>query len=197
MNASSYSPAAGFSRTGRRAYSTGFSLVEVVAVLAVATILLGAAVPAMTATMKSIKLSSASNDLLASLLMARSEAGKRKGRGVICKSPDGVSCATTGGWEQGWIVFHDANNNGIREFNEAVLQHEQALPKGLLIRGNLNVARYVSYAPSGGTKLIGGGFQAGTLTLCNQSADSGEARQIILNSTGRPRVQKVTLSACA
>ena len=46
---------------------------------------------------------------------------------------------------------------------------------------------------NGATKLVGGGFQAGTLTLCRQSGRAGEGRQIILNAVGRPRVQKVAL----
>jgi type IV fimbrial biogenesis protein FimT len=177
--------------------TSGFTLVEMLAVIAITAILIGVSAPPMKGLMDSVKLSAASNNLLGALLMARSEATKRSGRGVVCKSADGVSCAVAGGWEQGWIVFHDANNNGTRESTEALLKHEQALSRDLRVTGNLNVARYVSYAPSGGTRLVSGGFQAGTLTLCNQSAQSGEARQIILSSSGRPRVQKTTVSACA
>ena len=59
----------------------------------------------------------------------------------------------------------------------------QALLGTLRLTGNLNVAQYVSYAPTGATKLVGGGFQAGTLTLCNHSL-GGEARQIILSPAG-------------
>lgn len=177
--------------------TSGFTLVEMLAVIAVTAILIGASAPSMKALMDSVKLSAASNNLLGALLMARSEATKRGGRGVVCKSADGVSCALAGGWEQGWIVFHDANNNGARESGEAILRHEQALSSSLRVTGNLNVARYVSYAPSGGTRLVGGGFQAGTITVCNQSAQSGEARQIILSSSGRPRVSRTTVGVCA
>ena len=151
----------------------------------------------MTATVRSVQLSSASNDLLAGLLMARSEAIKRNGRVVLCKSADGISCAGTGGWEQGWIVFHDGNNNGTRDGGEEIIQRAQALSADLRVTGNLNVARYVSYAPTGATRLVGGGFQAGTITLCRQSAEGGEARQIVLSSSGRPRVQKTLVGACA
>src|SRR5687767_7278791 len=102
--------------------SGGFTLIELAAVMAVAAVLVGAGVPPLTETVRSIRLSSASNDLLAGLLMARSEALKRNGRGVVCKSSDGVSCASTGGWEQGWVVFHDANNNGSRESGEVIVE---------------------------------------------------------------------------
>ena len=63
------------------------------------------------------------------------------------------------------------------------------------LSGNQNVSRYVSFTPTGATRLIGGGFQAGTLTVCRESAEAGEARQIILNAVGRPRVQRSTVAS--
>lgn len=157
---------------------------------------MGTAAPSLTNLVRSIQLTSASNDLLAGLLMARSEAVKRKGRAAVCKSADGVSCAANGGWQQGWIVFHDVNNNGVHEAGEEIIQRQEALPAEMRVTGNLNVARYVSYAPSGTTKMASGAFQAGTFTLCNHSMESGQARQIILSSAGRPRVQKTLVGLC-
>jgi type IV fimbrial biogenesis protein FimT len=54
----------------------------------------------------------------------------------------------------------------------------------------------VSFEPSGATRTVGGAFQAGTLTLCRQSVASNEARQIILNAVGRPRVQRLEIASC-
>jgi len=175
----------------------GFSLVELLAVLAVVAVLVGVGVPSFVSIAKSIKLTAASNGFLSHLQLARSEAIKRNSRVVLCKSPDGVACTSTGGWEQGWIVFHDANNNSLRDGSETIIQREQPLAASLRLVGNLNVARYVSFAPTGATKLVGGGFQAGTLTVCHQSAEAGEARQIILNAVGRPRVHRTSVGDCA
>ncbi|ROZ75815.1 GspH/FimT family pseudopilin [Ramlibacter sp. WS9] len=183
------------SRTPRRR-NRGFTLIELLIVMAVLAILAGIGVPTMKSMVRSVELSSASNDLLAGFLIARSEAVKRHSRVVLCKSSDGLTCSTTGGWEQGWLVFHDANNNGMREEGEAIAHRQQALAGNLRVTGNLNVVRYISYAPNGTTKLVGGGFQAGTITLCNQSPDSGPARQIILSSAGRARVQKSQVATC-
>ena len=105
---------------------------------------------------------------MASLHLARNEAIKRNGRVVLCKTTDGIHCAASGGWEQGWIVFHDVNNNSLREESEQIIQHQIALSGSLRMTGNTPVARYVSYGPMGGTQLVGGAFQAGTLTLCQR-----------------------------
>jgi type IV fimbrial biogenesis protein FimT len=174
----------------------GLTLVEMLVVLAVMATLLSLAAPSLTAVIDSVKVSSASNDMLSGLHLARSEAIKRNSPVVLCKSADGSSCASDGGWEQGWIVFHDANNNGLRESSETIILREMPLGSNLRLTGNVNVARYVSFAPSGATKLVGGAFQAGTLTVCRQSAYAGEARQIILNAAGRPRVHKASVSSC-
>lgn len=175
----------------------GFTLIEVLMTAAIAAILVTVATPAMTSTIRSVQLTSATNDLFGSLLMARSEAVKRNSRVVLCKSANGMGCTSSGSWEQGWIVFQDINNDGKHDSGEVILQHGQPLSNDLRVTGNLNVARYVSYAPSGATKLVGGGFQAGTLTLCRHSVESSEARQIILAAGGRPRVQKARIDICA
>jgi type IV fimbrial biogenesis protein FimT len=175
---------------------SGFSLVEVLAVLTVMALLLSVGVPSLVSALNSVKLTSATNSFLAHLHFARSESIKRNGRVVMCKSSDGHSCNPAGGWEQGWIIVHDANNNGLADPDEEILLRQEALPAALRLSGNQSVARYVSFAPTGATKLAGGGFQAGTLTLCRESADGGDARQIVLNAVGRPRVQKVSVSTC-
>lgn len=174
----------------------GFTLVELVTVLAIVAILVGFATPAFTGLMRSAELTSATNDLFASLLLARSEAVKRRSRVALCKSAVGEACTAAAGWEQGWIVFHDANNNGWRDSGEEIVFRAQPLGRDVRLSGNLSVARYVSYTPSGEAKLVGGGFQAGTITLCQRSSSRQEARQIVISSAGRPRVQAAQVADC-
>ena len=176
--------------------SSGFTLLELLVALAVMLVVLTVAVPAMTATMGSIRLSSLSSTFVSHLHLARSEAIKRNGRVVLCKSPTGESCVGSGGWEQGWIVFHDINNNAMLEPGETVIQREGAMSAGFRLVGNLNVAKYVSYSATGSAKLVTGAFQAGTLTLCQPLAPDGAVRHIVISSTGRPRIHKDNLTAC-
>ncbi len=107
-----------------RRRSRGATLTEVLMVTAISGVLAMIAAPVATALVDSVRLSSASNAFVTGLYHARSEAIKRKSRVVICKSGDGIACSDAGGWEQGWIVFHDGNNNGARDPNEHLIRHE-------------------------------------------------------------------------
>jgi type IV fimbrial biogenesis protein FimT len=171
----------------------GATLLELMVVLAVSAILLTLGIPSLAPLIHASHLTSATNVLLSSLHLSRSEAIKRSARVVMCPSATGTSCAGNGGWHQGWVVFHDANNNAWLDAGEMVILTKQPLPAGLWATSRGSTARYISYAPSGDTKQLTGAWQAGTLTLCNESL---EARQIIISRTGRPRTTKIALTSC-
>lgn len=180
----------------RKRSMRGLTLIESLVVVAILGILLGASVPWVGTFADSMRLSSQANAYLSALHLARSEAIKRNSTTTLCKSADGLSCAASGGWQQGWIIFHDPNHNAAKEDTEVMVHQSPALPTSFRLVGNPNVAKYVSFDATGGTKLASGAFQAGTLTMCRQSASGGEARQIVINSAGRPRVQKVVVPTC-
>lgn len=175
----------------------GFTLIEVLVVLAVVVILQTVAVPAMSAAVDSARLGAVTQALNAALQLSRSEAIKRNARVVLCKSDTGTNCAKTGGWEQGWIVFHDANNNAVVDAGEVVLQREPALTGSVKLAGNAMVESYVSYTAAGQTIMVNGAFQSGTLTLCRLSDTRVQARQVVISSSGRVRTQKVWRDYCA
>lgn len=174
----------------------GFTLIELLVLVALVAILQSLAAPALTGVVNSMRLTASVNTLFSSLLLARSEAIKRNSRAVVCKSATGDACINTGGWEQGWIVFHDANNNASRDAGEAILSRQPALPQPMRFTGNGPLASYVSYTPMGITKYTSGAFQAGTLTVCPQSSTSVAARELKISSSGRPRTLKTTVQHC-
>ena len=183
-------------RMAMQSRCAGFTLIELLVVVALAATLLSLAVPALGNMANSIRLTAAVNALFSSLLLARSEAIKRNSRAVVCKSASGDACITTGGWEQGWIVFHDANNNASVDTGEVILSREQALPQPIRFTGNGPVASYVSYTAMGTTTYPSGAFQAGTLTVCTKSSTSVAAREIKINISGRPRTLKTMVQDC-
>lgn len=194
-------PESGIPSSAHRGRATrrplGFTLVELLVVVAVMAMLTALAMPSMARIIDSARLTAFSNDFLAAMYQARSEAIKRNGPVGLCKSATGRGCTVSGGWEQGWIVFHDPNNNGTADAGELIVHHTQALPAGFKLSGNQNVASYISFTPSGRTRLVSGAFQAGTLTLCKAFGTEIGARQIVINNVGRARVNKLSASACA
>lgn len=173
---------------------SGATLLELLAVLVVSAILLGIGIPSFSSFSRNSRLASVTNAFIASLHLTRSEAIKRRSRAVMCISATGSSCASSGDWHQGWMIFHDANNNAELDSDEAVIQNWQALSAGIRLTGNSPVSRYISYAPDGGSKQISGAWQAGRLTVCSEPGSSGSAREIIISSTGR--VRTIVLAAC-
>lgn len=92
--------------------ASGFTIVELMIVLAIAAILFGVAVPNMRTFILNSRLTTHTNDLIADLNLARSEATKRSQRVVMCKSADPraatPACTTAGTWATGRIIFVDA-----------------------------------------------------------------------------------------
>jgi type IV fimbrial biogenesis protein FimT len=150
----------------------------------------------MTEMLNTQRSNAAGSSFLASLNLARVEAIKRNARVVVCKSASGLFCDLTGGWNQGRIMFHDINNNAALDTDEQLIERHGALPEGLSLTGNTQVANYVSYSASGTAKLVNGAFQAGTFTFCLTPASSADVQQIVLSSTGRARSRKGVAADC-
>lgn len=168
--------------------TTGFTLAELLVCLTLFSLLVGLGIPAFSETLRRNRLTVAANEFLTVVHFTRAEAIKRNGRVTLCKSPDGAACVEDGGWDRGWLVFIDADDDAQRDAEETVLRVGGKWRHGLSIMGNRPVARYLSYTGQGGSQTIGGGLQMGTISICA----GGEARMIVIGSTGRPRVEAGT-----
>ncbi len=84
----------------------GFSLLELMITITIVAILLAIAVPSFRDVIRRNQVSSASNELLASLAYARTEAIDRGQLVSICPSATGTACTTSGkAYEPGWIIY--------------------------------------------------------------------------------------------
>jgi type IV fimbrial biogenesis protein FimT len=175
----------------------GFTLIELLIFVLVAAILLGLAVPSFVTLTKNKRVTTNTNEFISTLALARSEALKRVSRVTVCKSSNGTSCSGTGGWEQGWVVFNDPDNDAtVDSGTETVLKYVSALSTGTTLRGTTNVASYISYVSSGQTKLTNGTFQSGSIILCDDRGAGEHARNINLAVTGRTRVETTDPTDC-
>jgi type IV fimbrial biogenesis protein FimT len=164
----------------------GWTLMELMIVLAVASLMLAAALPHYRDWIATHQLANAGQQLTASMSYARSEAIKRSTRVSLCRSADGRQCATNVGWESGWVVFVDDDQDGHVSADEAVLRAEVAASTGIRISGNRPVEDYISYTSLGQARLISGGLQMGTLTVCRSGL---RAIQVVLANSGRVRTE--------
>lgn len=166
--------------------SSGFTITELIVVVAILAVLGGLALPGFRSLIASNRLTTAANEMLAAIMSARSEAIKRGKRVVLCKSSDSSTCSNGLTWNSGWIVFVDDNNDAARANTEQLLRVGQSMTQ-VTATADANVTNYISFAPRGSALLTTGGAQSGNITLCISGQSS---RQLVLIATGRASVQR-------
>lgn len=95
----------------------GLTLPELLVVMAIVGILATLAVPSFQRLIKAHAITDGVDIFMSDLRYTRSESIKRGGDVVMCRSDapekSNPTCGTGSllGWQSGWIVFHDLNNN--------------------------------------------------------------------------------------
>ena len=166
---------------------SGFTLIELLVAFTVLAVLAMVAVPSFNEAILSNKLTTFANNFVTSAYLARSEAIKRNANVRLCRSADGTSCATFGGWQQGWVVFHDANGSGSIDVGEAIIQYQQALSTGYQLTGD---AYSLSF------QAIGADATPANLVLCRSSPPGSQERKITVSATGRTSVSTDRTGVC-
>lgn len=162
----------------------GFTLIELMVTLSVLAILTTLGVPSFMATIRDNRLATTANEMLTDLAYARSEAVTRGGSASLCASSDGSHCATSGNWEQGWIVFADSNGDGVVDSGDSVLRIHSALAEPLTLRAAADSAiqRKITFDGMGLARR-----SAGQLSLC-QDNDAEQGRIIDMVAGGSAMV---------
>ena len=99
--------------------ASGFTLVELMITLAVLAVLMAMAAPSFREIGLNNRSSGMINSLMADLAVARSEA-------VKTARPAYVS-AVGGNWDNGWVVWVDADGNGVQDAAELTLKRQEVI----------------------------------------------------------------------
>jgi type IV fimbrial biogenesis protein FimT len=164
----------------------GFSIVELMVTVGVATILVSVAVPSFRTISMNSKQAGTVNELVAGMHLARNTAITLNARVGMCTSSNGVRCENVD-WNEGWISFHDVDNDQIRDAEETILG--TGSDAGGITIDSTQFPNAFSYRPNG--RVMNGGLavNTGEFALCDKRG-SEHAKVVLLDMSGRPRLSE-------
>ena len=170
-------------------YSRGFTLIELLTTLTIMALLLTIGLPSFSAQIHNTRLTTTTHSLFEAIQLARSQAVFSNKRAVIKHNSR---------WEDGWEVFMDGNNNGLKDDNETIVMKSEKT-MDVRITANRPLQNYISFIGTGESRYVGrengGAFQAGTFKVC--PAEAGSGYTLILSRSGRMRMNEITKEECA
>ncbi len=159
----------------------GFSVIELLVVLAIAAILLGIGVPSFRILLQNQQMTTTVNELFAAINLTRSEAIQRGTRVDLVP-------ADAREWTSGWVVFIDQNDNQKPDDGEKIIFSHGPVSDSIAIESRFfdSSVKYLAYGGTGRTRINANSRtpQSGNFLLTSDHA----TRRIIIGFLGRPRV---------
>ncbi|WP_076542948.1 GspH/FimT family pseudopilin [Shewanella sp. UCD-KL21] len=157
-------------------YRRGFTLVELMTTVTVASILLAIGVPALKSVQLQIRAKSNISTIQHSLQFARNMAINYGVRVTVCPLNDG-KCSTD--WQAGYAIFLDTGKSNQLDAEDTILKQINPFHGDDIIQYNRKAVRFLPDGLASGTN--------GTLTYCPEVNDSPYSQAIVINQAGRAR----------
>ena len=172
------------SHAAARAPTRGFTLIELIITIVIASVLLTLALPAMQGFVENNRVKLTVGQLADSLNYARSEASKLRFPVSVCARSTNESCAGGATWDGGWLVFTDDDGNGAKDGNNEVLRVVDSLPENItLLTSGFATPNHVRYSATGELNV------SGRFKICsNRTGFENISRAIDVSATGRANV---------
>lgn len=168
----------------RRPCRTGHTLLELLAVLSIAALLMAAALPSLQQVLARQEVRAAATDLFSAIELTRAQAMARGQRVLLMPAgPGGMD------WRTGWLVFIDRNVNLAFDGDDELLFRQGPLAAGFSVQFAFSSATpplYIAYNGAGRSCSATNSLAArwGTLSLILGK----QRRHIKINMLGRVRV---------
>ncbi|WP_067522718.1 GspH/FimT family pseudopilin [Endozoicomonas ascidiicola] len=158
----------------------GFSMIELMVVVLLASIIMNIAVPSLVSIYNRITFESLQKNLISHLSFARAEALKQGSDVSLCPSADGATClSSSSNWKDGWLIFLDINGNGSFDASD------DELIKGTASPSIANIFWTNTTNPTfqgDGTVMAG---RAGSMKICDFNGDYTVIRGVTVSTFGR------------
>jgi type IV fimbrial biogenesis protein FimT len=166
----------------------GFTLVELMLVLAVLAVMLVVATPLLRGLLQGNHLRAESGRLMAALNLARSEAIMRNEPVSLCPSAmaetGAVECSGT--YEGGWLVYSNPDRDRVVDAGtDKVIRVFEGLAPGYRLTnrsGTRTAFELISYFPDGTSR------SNRTFLLCPPQPSRAQSRSIVVSLVGRARL---------
>lgn len=185
--------------------SLGFTLLEVMVVVAIVAILASLAAPSLVSLMQSNAVSSNVNTFMADIRFARSEAVRRGGAVIMCRSdsPEAAApvCNTTAGtngWVSGWLIFEDRdgslNYSSNSDASQLIRIQSPISNLDSIMEGGAGSTAF-QFTALGRMKSVGSAtsLQFGS----NVTMPNSRQRVVCVNQSGRARIAGDGTSSCS
>jgi type IV fimbrial biogenesis protein FimT len=170
-------------RAARRP-ARGFNLVELLAVLAIAAIVLATGLPDMRAMLRQHQLGAVVNDLHGAIELTRAQAMARGSRVMLAAAGPGAD-----DWTRGWVVFVDADGDLAPGAGDDIIARQGPVARGVTIQSAFTSGQaplYIAYNSAGRSCSATSSVAARWGTLSVFQGD--RTRRIKINMLGRARV---------